>query len=78
MFDFENGANEESLEYEGVLLQALVDFVYLGCATVQSHLLVNVLDMSHKYLLGSLKAYVETIFAGNISVENYLDTYMVA
>jgi hypothetical protein len=34
--------------------------------------------MSHKYLLGSLKACVERIFAGNISVENYLDTYMVA
>jgi len=34
--------------------------------------------MSHKYLVGSLKACVEKIFAENISVENYIDTYMVA
>jgi len=34
MFDFQQERNEELLEYEGVVLQALVDFVYLGSTTV--------------------------------------------
>ena len=34
--------------------------------------------MAHSYLMSELKQSIERVFLNNLSVDNYVDTYMVA
>lgn len=56
----------------------MIDYFYIGQATVNSDDLVSLLSLCQEYILPNLKLAIETIFASNLDVENFLDTYLIA
>lgn len=66
------------MDFDGEVIKAATGFVYLGKTTVGSHFLVDLLELAHKCLLSGLKTAIELVFAANLTIENYLDTYLVA
>ena len=65
-------------DYPVELFQVMLDYFYLGQATVNSDDLVSLLSLCQEYILPNLKLAIETIFASNLDVENFLDTYLIA
>ena len=65
-------------DYPVELFQVMLDYFYLGQATVNSDHLVSLLSLCLEYILPNLKLAIETIFAMNLDVENFLDTYLIA
>ena len=56
----------------------MLEFIYLGQTSVDSSRLVDLLDLSHQYLMVRMKHSIELLFIQNISIDTYFDTYMVA
>jgi len=55
----------------------MIDFFYLGEARVSSTDLVDLLELCQEYILPSFKQAIESVYASNLTIENYLDIYMV-
>jgi len=79
MFEFnQNQEHVIKLNFEASLLHCMLQFMYTGQATINSENLIDLLDLSHQYMLPKLKLAIENVFINNLSVETYLNTYQVA
>lgn len=79
MFEFnQNHGQVIKLNFDASLLHCMLQFMYTGQATINSENLIDLLDLSHQYMLPKLKLAIETVLISNLSVETYLDTYQVA
>ena len=56
----------------------MIDFMYLGTAKINSNDLVDLLELCQEYILPQLKQALEQVFIGNISLDSFLDIYLVA
>ena len=58
-------------------VQAMVDFIYLGKARVNSNDLVDLLSLCQEYLLVGMKQAIEHVFASQLTLDLFLDIYML-
>ena len=81
----ENGENNEGnqetvltvREYSQAVVQAMIDFIYLGTAKINSNDLVDLLGLCQEYLLVNMKQAIEHVFAEQLTVDLFLDIYML-
>jgi hypothetical protein len=79
MFEFNDNMGEiVNLDFSHGLLEQMLKFIYTGAAQLDSSELIDLLDLSHQYLLPKLKHSIELVLSQNISIETYYDTYTVA
>lgn len=65
-------------EYTPEVFTAMLKFIYLGEAQVNSNDLVDLLNLCQEYLLPAMKQAIEHVFAEQLNVELFVDIYMVA
>ena len=81
----ENGENNEGnqetvltvREYSQAVVQAMIDFIYLGSAKINSNDLVDLLGLCQEYLLVNMQQAIEHVFAEQLTVDLFLDIYML-
>lgn len=79
MFEFNSEMGEVvRLDFDLNLLKCMLQFIYTNKTAIDSEHLIDLLDLSHQYLLPKLKLAIETVLISNLNIETYLDTYMVA
>ena len=79
MFEFNDEQMGETvkLDFEYEMLDCMLEFMYTGRCELKSDQLIDLLDLSHQYLLPRMKHAIEIILAKNLAVETFYDTYMV-
>ena len=68
MFSFNDQMGEAvKLEYETELLECMLAFMYTGKTQIESSKLVQFLELSHSYMIASLKQSLELVLAQNLT-----------
>ena len=65
-------------DYTAEVFEAMVRFLYLGETTINSNDLVDLLRLCQEYLLPEMKQAIEHVFADQLTVDLFLDIYMLA
>ena len=64
-------------EYSPQIVQAMIDFIYLGQARINSNDLVDLLSLCQEYLLVGMKQAIEHVFASQLTLDLFMDIYML-
>lgn len=76
-----SAANEEVTlsihEHSPKVIEAMIQFLYLGEAKVNSNDLVDLLGLCQEYLLPGMKQAIEHVFADQLTLDLFMDVYML-
>ena len=64
-------------EYTPEVFGAMIKYLYLGETQINSNDLVDLLNLCQEYLLPGMKQAIEHVFADQLTIELFVDVYML-